>query len=121
MTKIVVLLNDQIDSSSLMEIKRLTNLGLGDIRQRVASGHPIVEYKMYNNDYENTFQTLRNLVETFSRHSINSRFFQVSDEDANILEMNNRDLYEVSPDTVNNLMESYEREVSRQMGELEEA
>jgi hypothetical protein len=121
MTKIVVLLNKNVDNRSLTDIKRITNLGLDDIKQRVASGHPLVEYKMYNNDYENTFQTLRNLMETFSRHSINSRFFQVSDEDANIFEMNNRDLYEVSPDTVNNLMESYEREVSRQMGELEKA
>jgi hypothetical protein len=73
---------------------------------------------MYTNDYENTFQTLRSLIETFSRHSINSRFFQFSDEDTNILEMNNRDIYEVTPDVINNLMESYEREVSRQMGEL---
>jgi hypothetical protein len=121
MTKIVVLLDDQVDTRSLMDIKRLTNLGLSDIKERVASGHPLVEYKMYNNDYENTFQKLRSLIETLSRHSINSKFFQVSDENANILEMNNRDLYEVSPDIVNNLMESYEREVSRQMGELEES
>jgi hypothetical protein len=119
MTKIVVLLDDQVDSSSLMDIKRLTNLGLSDIRERVASGQPLVEYQMYNNDYENTFQTLRSLIEILSRHSINSKFFQISDENPDILEMNNRDLYEVSPDTVNNLMKSYEREVSRQMGEPE--
>jgi hypothetical protein len=120
MTKVVVLLNDQVDSSSLMDIKRLTNLSLSDIKRRIATRHPLVEYEMYSNDYENTFQTLRNLIETFSQHSINSKFFQFSDEDVNILEVNNKDLFEVSPDAVNNLMESYEREVLRQMSELEE-
>jgi hypothetical protein len=121
MTKIVVLLSKSFDNCLLTDIRRITNLSLGDIKQRVASGHPLFEYKMYNNDYENTFQTLRSLIETLSRHSINSRFFQISDEDANILEMNNKDLYEVSPDTVTNLMNSYEREVSRQMGTLEDS
>jgi hypothetical protein len=118
MTKIVVLIGKDTGNRSLIDVKRITGLDLGDIRKRVASGQPLVEYKMYTNDYENTFQTLRSLIETFSQHSINSRFFQFSDEDANILEMNNRDIYEVTPDVVNNLMESYEREVSRQAGEL---
>jgi hypothetical protein len=120
MTKVVVLLNNNVDNRSLMDTKRVTSVSLGDIRKRVESGHPLVEYKMFNNDYENTFRTLRSLIETLSRHSINSKFFQVSDENANILEMNDRDLYEVSSDTVNNLMKSYGREFLRQMGELEE-
>jgi hypothetical protein len=61
---------------------------------------------------------LRGLISTFSSRSINSRFFEVREEE-NVLEMDNRNLFQIPSQTVLNILNSADRELERQMSEFE--
>jgi hypothetical protein len=114
----VVFVDGSIDSTSLMNVERLTNLGLGEIRQKISAEQPLAEYPLFHNDHEEVARALRGLISTFLARSINARFFEVGEEE-NILEMDNRNLFQVPPETVLNILDSADRELERQMGEFE--
>jgi hypothetical protein len=113
MSKIVVFVDNSVDNSSLMDIKRLTNLPLSEVRQKISVEQPLVEYPLFYNNHEEVAQILRGLIHTFSSHSINARFFEIEEEE-NILEMENKSLFQIPSDIVLNILDSADRELVRQ-------
>jgi hypothetical protein len=118
MSKIVVFVDGSIDNASLMDVKRITSLSLSEIRQKISTEQPLVEYPLFYNNHEEVAEVLRGLISTFSSRSINARFFEVREEE-NVLEMDNRNLFQIPSQTVLNILNSADRELERQMSEFE--
>jgi hypothetical protein len=118
MSKIVVFVDGRLAPTSLMALKQITNFSLSEIQQKISAELPFAEYDLFHNNHERVARILRELIDTFDRMSIEARFFEVREE-ANIMEMANRDIFQVSPEIVLNVLAATDRELLRQMDDLE--
>lgn len=61
-TRAVVILREAPSTAVLARTHRLLGLGLGDIRQRAASGSPLVDVELFGNDHTAIDGMLRTLL-----------------------------------------------------------
>jgi hypothetical protein len=111
MSKIVISLDSEISNTALIDIRRVTNLDLSEIRQSVSSGEPLVEFPLFYNDHDEVSQKLRNLVSIFTSNSIEASFFELEEDEE--LNLDNRDLTEISSTTLLNILEAHDSGIER--------
>jgi hypothetical protein len=111
MSKIAISLDSEVSNSVLMDIKRITNLGLGEIRQNINSGQPFFDVLLFYNDHDEIAKQLRDLIATFNSNSVEASFFELEEDEE--LDQNNRDLTEISSDTLLNILEAHDLGIAR--------
>jgi hypothetical protein len=117
MSKIVIFVYGRVTPTALMTLKRITELSLSEIRHKILTELPLAEYHLFNNNHDEIDRILRELIDTCDRHSIEADFFEVR-ENENILEIENKYIFQVSPKIVLNILDAADRELLRQMDEL---
>jgi hypothetical protein len=109
MSKIVVTIDSTVSNSVLMDLKRVTDLSLTEIRQSVGSGQPLVNFLLFNNDHDEISQKLRGLISVLSSNSVESSLFELRDNED--LDSVNRDRRRVPPEGILRLLAQRERDM----------
>jgi hypothetical protein len=97
-----------------MELKRITSASINDIRRSIETGSPISEYILFYNDHDAVAQHLRDLISFASSHSIGARFFEL-EEDENFQDLSHPAQYEISSETLINILDQHEQGLLRQL------
>jgi hypothetical protein len=95
-------------------IRKITGLGISEVKQRIESGRPLVEYALFYNDHDEIAGPLRELMTELPRHGAKLRLFELK-EDEEFESMPNASKYEISPDDLENILLRHERELERLM------
>jgi hypothetical protein len=111
MSKIIVSLNTEVPNNILMDIRRATDLSLAEIRQSINSGQPFAEFLLFYNDHDEVSQRLRSLVSILTSNSIAASFFELEEDEE--LNLDNRDLTEISSTTLLNILEAHDSGIER--------
>jgi hypothetical protein len=106
MSKISISLNSEVPNAALMHIKRITSLGLNEIRQNVGTGQPFFNALLFYNDHDDVAQKIRDLISTFNSNSVEASFFELEEDEE--LNQSNRDISEISSDTLLNILEAHD-------------
>lgn len=114
MSKIVFTVDGSVDSGSLMELKQITSASINDIRRAIETGSPISEYALFYNNHDEVAQSLRNLVSFVSSHSMNASFFEL-EEDENLQDLSNPSDFEISSETLINILDQHDEGLLRQL------
>ncbi len=117
MSKIVVKVENVTRLGDVMPaIRKITGLGISDAKQRIESGRPLVEYLLFYNDHDEIAQRLRELMTVLPRSGVRLRLFEL-DEGEEFESMPNASKYEISSDTLENILLTHERGIERFMDE----
>jgi len=117
MSKIVVKVEDVTRLADVIPaIRKITGLGISDVKQRIESGRPLVEYALFYNDHDEIAERLRELMAELPRHGAKLRLFEL-EEGEEFESMPNASKYEISPEAMENILLSHERGLERFMNE----
>jgi hypothetical protein len=111
MSKIAVTIDSAVFNNVLMDLKRETNLSLAEIRQSIGSGQPLAKFSLFYNDHDEVSQKLRSLVSIFTSNSVAASFFELEEDEE--LNLDNRDLTEISSTTLLNILEAHDSGIER--------
>jgi hypothetical protein len=111
MSKISISLNSEVPNAALMHIKRITSLGLNEIRQNVGTGQPFFNALLFYNDHDDVAQKIRDLISTFNSNSVEASFFELEEDEE--LNQSNRDISEISSDTLLNILEAHDLGIAK--------
>jgi hypothetical protein len=109
MSKIIVTIDSAISNNVLMDLKRVTDLSLAEIRQSIGSGRPLINFFLFNNDHDEIAQKLRSLISVLSSNSIESSLFELRDNEE--LDSINKDRRRVPPEGILRLLAQRERDM----------
>jgi hypothetical protein len=111
MSKVVVSLDAKVPNNALMDIRRVTDLSLAEIRQSIGSGQPFAEFPLFYSDHDEVSQKLRSLVSILTSNSVTASFFELEEDEE--LNSDNRDLTEISSATLSNILEAHDSGIER--------
>src|SRR5262245_30372938 len=115
MSKIVVKVEGVTRLGDVMPaIRKITGLGISDVKQRIESGRPLIEYALFYNDHDEIARRLRELMTELPQHGAGLRLLEL-DEGEEFEALPNASVYEISSDDLENILSLHERELERQM------
>jgi hypothetical protein len=116
MTKIVVSLGDNmsIENHVLIAFQKITSLGLGQIKNSISSGVPIVEYDIFGSEHQDNADRLRKLVSLGRDNNITLKFYEMGDHES-YESLENSEVFEIADSTLINILDEFENELERQM------
>lgn len=94
----IILVKDKNINKYIMSLKRVTGLGLNDIRNRIEMANPIIECKLFKN--EDDTSKIKEIVNIIVENHIESRILMQKTME--------NDLNEVSIEYLTNRINSYE-------------
>jgi hypothetical protein len=104
------------DASSLPEIvsavRRLTGMSVADIRDRIREGRAILEYPLFYNDHDEKARRLRSLVSQIPPLGARLRIYEL-EEDQSLGGSLDDSAYEITPETLMNVLDDHDRAVER--------
>jgi hypothetical protein len=113
MSKIVVKVENVTRLVDVMPaIRKITGLGISEAKQRIESGRPLVEYALFYNDHDEIAGRLRELMSELPRHGAKLRLFDLK-EDEEFESTPNASKYEISSDTLENILLRHEEGLER--------
>src|SRR5215471_764004 len=109
MPKIVVKVENVPRLADIMPaIRKITELGISEAKQRIESGRPIVEFLLYYNDHDEIARRLRELMVAIPQLGARLRLFEL-DEGEEFEALPNASAYEISSDVLTNILLLHER------------
>jgi hypothetical protein len=117
MSKVVISFDTEVSNNVLIDIERATANSLTELRQAISSGKPFAEFLLFYNNHNEVEQKLRNLISIFNVNSVEAKFFELEEDEE--LDLNNRDLTEISSDTLLNILEAHNLGIGRIEGAMD--
>jgi hypothetical protein len=115
MSKIVVKVENVTRLVDIMPaIRKITGLGISEVRQCIESGQPLVEFLLYYNDHDEIARRLRGLMTALPQLGARLRLFEI-DEGEEFGALPNASAYEISSDVLKNILLLHERELERRL------
>lgn len=110
MSRIVVRIDGFADKTKVIaQLRRITNLGVGELNRRLTQGEVIVEYCLFNNDHDEVAGRLRRLVGDLPAAGATLRLFELPPDQPFDVD-NNVHLHEITAEILRNILEEAERE-----------
>jgi hypothetical protein len=104
------------DASRLPEIisvvRRATEMSVSDIRDRILGGRAVLEYLLFYNDHDEKARRLRSLVSQLPPLGARLRIYEL-EENQSLPDSPDDSAYEITPETLLNILGEHDRAVAR--------
>lgn len=113
MSKIAITVDRPADVAKLVPaLRRVTGMGVGEIKARIDEGRPVAEYVLFGNDHDEVARKLRDLSADLPALGARARVYELGEDDA--FEEADLATNEIDLEILRNILQSHDREVTRQ-------
>lgn len=112
--RIAVIIDEPASSVGVISpVRRITGSGISDIKGRIESGRPVVEYALFFNDHEDVAGGLRELIAGLSLLGVRLRIYELGDGER-LGSGHDEASCQISPEVLLNMLHEHDMELERQ-------
>ena len=116
MSKIAIVVQENVTASALMQIKRIINDSIEHLKVNIDQRDPIYTGNLFKNDHEHIAGKLLSLTAFLNDQRISYTIYELDEEGSFDEIKNGAETYAITLETMKNILNSFSQETERQHG-----